>query len=208
MVNNFKMERYKVLFFDFDGVILDSVNIKTEAFAKLFEAYGDDVVKKVVDYHLRNKGVSRYDKFRYYYKNILGKSITDEISRELDDKMNTMVMKEMGKANFIKGILDFLNKYCNEKVSFVISATPQIEIKEIVRIRGLDKFFKEVKGSPKKKFEHIKELIYHHNYKENECVMFGDADNDLHAATKACIDFVGINFKWDGNWVKDFRDLT
>ena len=29
--------RYKALFFDFDGVLADSVKVKTEAFAKLFE---------------------------------------------------------------------------------------------------------------------------------------------------------------------------
>ena len=61
----------KRVFFDFDGVILDSVDVKTKAFGKMFEAYGSDVQKEVVQYHLENCGVSRFEKFRYYYENIL-----------------------------------------------------------------------------------------------------------------------------------------
>jgi beta-phosphoglucomutase-like phosphatase (HAD superfamily) len=32
--------RYQAIFFDFDGVILDSVHVKTEAFAAMFRKYG------------------------------------------------------------------------------------------------------------------------------------------------------------------------
>ena len=57
----------KAIFFDFDGVLVESVDIKTRAFSKLFEREGEDVVKKVIDYHIDNGGVSRYEKFRYIY---------------------------------------------------------------------------------------------------------------------------------------------
>ena len=40
--------------FDFDGVLVDSVNIKTEAFARLFDHEGPEVLEKVVAYHLEN----------------------------------------------------------------------------------------------------------------------------------------------------------
>ena len=39
---------YKAIIFDFDGVLVDSVNIKGLAFAKIYQSYGDDIVKKVV----------------------------------------------------------------------------------------------------------------------------------------------------------------
>ena len=48
--------------FDFDGVLVDSVDIKTNAFKALFMEYGDDVVRKVVKFHLQNGGVSRLEK--------------------------------------------------------------------------------------------------------------------------------------------------
>jgi len=42
--------------FDFDGVLVESVDVKTRAYARMFEEYGADIVSKVVDYHLTNGG--------------------------------------------------------------------------------------------------------------------------------------------------------
>ena len=50
----------KIIFFDFDGVIVESVDIKTKAFAMLFEHEGRDIANRVIDYHLKNSGVSRF----------------------------------------------------------------------------------------------------------------------------------------------------
>ena len=40
---------YKALFFDFDGVLADSVEVKTNAFAKLFEKFGSEIQAKVLE---------------------------------------------------------------------------------------------------------------------------------------------------------------
>ena len=32
--------------FDFDGVIADSVEVKTEAFSEIYRSYGDEIVRK------------------------------------------------------------------------------------------------------------------------------------------------------------------
>jgi len=42
---------YKALFFDFDGVLADSVEVKTDAFSKLFEKFGPEIQAKVVEHH-------------------------------------------------------------------------------------------------------------------------------------------------------------
>ena len=38
--------KYKYLFFDFDGVILDSINVKTEAFGQIYKAWVKEPLKK------------------------------------------------------------------------------------------------------------------------------------------------------------------
>ena len=58
----------KGVIFDFDGVICESVGIKTDGFAMLYEPYGKDVVDKVIKHHLVNGGVSRFEKLRLYHK--------------------------------------------------------------------------------------------------------------------------------------------
>ena len=60
------------IIFDFDGVLVESVEVKTRAFAALYEKYGEDVVAQVVEYHLHHGGVSRFDKFRHFQTHILG----------------------------------------------------------------------------------------------------------------------------------------
>jgi len=44
----------KAIIFDFDGVLVESVDIKTKAFAGLFEHEGDSIVRRVVAYHIKN----------------------------------------------------------------------------------------------------------------------------------------------------------
>ena len=51
--------KIKSLFFDFDGVIADSVGCKTDAFREIYLSFGEDVASKVVVHHLNNGGVSR-----------------------------------------------------------------------------------------------------------------------------------------------------
>ena len=58
----------KNIIFDYDGTIADSINIKTEAFAELYQPYGETIVNKVVEYHLKNGGTSRFDKIKFFHK--------------------------------------------------------------------------------------------------------------------------------------------
>ena len=58
----------KGIIFDFDGVIAKSVQVKTDAFVKLYKQYGSNFVKKVVEHHEANGGMSRYEKIKFYHK--------------------------------------------------------------------------------------------------------------------------------------------
>ena len=44
------MKQIDAIFFDFDGVILESMNIKGWAFEKLFEKYPEHI-EKIVEFH-------------------------------------------------------------------------------------------------------------------------------------------------------------
>lgn len=187
------IDNYKSFFFDFDGVIVDSVDIKTQAFGELFKDCGEEIVKKVVGYHLKNGGVSRYEKFKYYYKNIVNKEITSEIIDDLDKKYSRLVVEKIMEAPFIKGVMDFIRQL-NEigKECFIISATPQKEVKDIAKSRQIAGFFKEIVGSPETKKENLEYLLDKHSIDPDEAVYFGDARSDYEAARKNSVDFIGI----------------
>jgi len=63
------MKEIQAVFFDFDGVILESVDIKGWAFGKLFEKQHPEHVDEIVAFHHANNGMSRFEKFRNFYKN-------------------------------------------------------------------------------------------------------------------------------------------
>ena len=71
MVNDMKFSSYKSVIFDCDGVLLDSNQIKTDAFYQTVLPYGENIAKQFADYHKKNGGISRNKKFEYFLKNIV-----------------------------------------------------------------------------------------------------------------------------------------
>jgi beta-phosphoglucomutase len=59
------------LILDFDGVIVESIPLKTVAFSKIFSFAPPKHLDEIIAFHLENGGMSRYDKFRHIYANIL-----------------------------------------------------------------------------------------------------------------------------------------
>ena len=84
--------KWDAVFFDFDGVILDSVNVKTKAFAAMFQSYGPEIENAVVRYHLENGGVDRYEKFKYFYENFLDKHLTQNEMEKLSKQFSQLVV--------------------------------------------------------------------------------------------------------------------
>ena len=68
----------KVILFDFDGVILDSMPIRDYGFRKIFEKYPDELVENFIKYHRKNGGLSRFHKIEYFYKTLLKKDISEK----------------------------------------------------------------------------------------------------------------------------------
>lgn len=200
------------IFFDFDGVIVESVDIKTKAFVRLFERESEDVVKKVVEYHLTNTGVSRYEKFKYIYKEILNRALCDAEFQRLCDKFASLVLDAVVLAPYVKGAKEFLGNFVSKYRFFVVTATPQEEIEEIIRRRAINHFFKAVYGTPTKKSDAVREIMDRWSIKPDNALYIGDAMSDYIAARDNSIHFVArINnnrflFK-DIDCVK-IRDLT
>jgi HAD superfamily hydrolase (TIGR01549 family) len=185
--------RYQAVFFDFDGVILDSVGVKTDAFAAMFRSYGPEVEKAVVDYHLAHGGVSRFEKFKYYYKELLGRNIDEEELKRLGQQFNELVLEKVLASPFIPGALETLKELKEKGVpAFVVSGTPDDEIKLIVEKRGLEGYFIEVHGSPRTKSEIVADILQRHGYPAKTCLFIGDAMTDYEAAKETGVAFRGI----------------
>jgi len=180
-----------VIIFDFDGVLAESVEVKTRAFATLYEDYGPEIVQAVVDFHLRNGGMSRYEKFRYYHHELLGKELSLEEEKNLAKEFSKLVYEGVINAPMVAGALEFLEEHRTIHEMHVASGTPQSEMQRIVKKRGLSDFFVSVHGSPRSKTEIIMDILAKHGYLPENVLMVGDALSDYKGAIESGVHFVG-----------------
>ncbi|MGL1862837.1 MAG: HAD hydrolase-like protein [Pseudodesulfovibrio sp.] len=178
--------------FDFDGVLADSVEVKTQAFAELYEPYGSEVVSLVMEHHRNFGGMTRAEKFIHYHKFFLEEDLDRTGLDEMCARFSGLVKDNVTACAEIPGASVFLTRHCNDVLCFIDSATPGEELREIVSRRGLSKYFIEVLGSEQSKTENLQSLIDRHGLDTASCLFFGDAASDWKAATACGVPFVGI----------------
>ncbi len=177
--------------FDFDGVLVESVDIKTRAYACLFEDEGPEVVQQVIDYHLAHSGVSRFEKFRTIHSDILKQELNDKRFRFLCDRFSRIVVDAVIAAPWVAGAREFLERNFRKYRMFVVSGTPESELQEIVECRGMMRFFEAVRGSPKDKVTLLAEVENDLSLVREKTVYVGDAKTDWNAAQA-----LGLTFLW------------
>ncbi|WP_111683188.1 HAD family hydrolase [Winogradskyella tangerina] len=180
---------FKNIFFDFDGVIAESVDVKTEAFREMYLPYGEKIADKVVDHHIHNGGVSRYEKFKIYHKQFLNQDISQDQLNDLAQTFSKLVLEKVINAEEVVGCSNFLDKYSTRLNFWIITGTPTVEIEQIVEKRGIENHFKALCGSPKNKRYWTEYIIKENNLKRHETLFLGDATTDYDAA-----DFSNIHF--------------
>ena len=180
----------RIIFFDFDGVLVESVDIKTKAFAKIFENEGKKTVQKIIEHHLNNTGVSRFEKFKYIYHNLLQKELTEEESRRLCRIFSDEVVARVVEAPYVPGAKDFLDAYAHSHFLYLLSATPQEEIEEIVRRRAMSSYFKGIYGAPQDKAKMVRGILKKNDSSPREAVYVGDSLSDYRAAQENAVHFI------------------
>lgn len=196
--------RIKNVFFDFDGVLAESVHVKTQAYYDMYIPFGDDIARKVVEHHRANGGMSRFEKFRIYHSEYLGESIDDKKVNELAEKYSKLVVHKVINSPEIHGASYFLNKYKNELKYWIITGTPTNEIEEITAKRNIRKYYIELCGSPTKKWEWTEYLIGKYGLNRNETLFLGDAMSDFKAAEISKLHFALRHYKETFELFKDY----
>ena len=178
------------IIFDFDGVVLESLNVKKNAFKKLYEPYGSDISKRVVEHHLENGGVSRFDKIKIYHNIFLGEDIDEKKIQKIAQKFSEMVVNEIMKVPFVDGAKQFFEDNYKRYLMFISSATPTNELNFICKQRKIAKYFQGIFGSPDSKSKHISSIITNYSLNNREIVFIGDSYSDLDVANTHNLTFI------------------
>ena len=191
---------FQAIIFDFDGVVAESGKIKTQAFADLYRDYGEDIVSKVVTFHVQNGGLSRYHKFRYYQQHYLAKPpLTQDEEKALDIRFSELVVEAVIAADAVPGANELIQQQAKRIPLFVASGTPEVELKVIVEKRGLSPYFKDVRGAPTQKQTLVSEIVSQYQLIPANTLMIGDALIDYESADTNGLAFLGRVFPGDEN---------
>lgn len=184
----------KNIIFDFDGVVLDSIPIKTEAYRILFRDYDELVVSELIKYHELNGGVSRYKKIEYFFSKLLKQEISEKSILKLANDYSLLTKEELTKPKYlIEDTISFIKKNYQNYNLHVASGADEDDLKYICNSLKISKYFLTINGSPMIKSEIVKKIIGSNNYSIDETILIGDSINDFEAAKNNEIVFFAYN---------------
>lgn len=186
------MTLYKTMIFDCDGVLLNSNFLKSEAFYKVAEEFGNAAAVELVEYHKKNGGISRNEKFKYFLEHILRTSKEHSRVQELVNSYGSHVFQGLLNSEVCDG-LDQLKRETAGSRWLVVSGGNQKEIEKVFKAKGICKFFDGgIFGNPRSKDEIFQELISNNAF-ETPAVYLGDSRYDHEVAARYGIDFVFVH---------------
>ena len=185
------MSRFAALALDFDGVVVESVELKNRAFGELFRESHPDKVEDVVAFQIEHVGLSRYDKFPRIYEEVLGEPFPDGESERLDRRLNELVFEGVTACPFVPGARELIERASRVMPVYVASATPGDEVRSLVEARGLAAFVRATYGSPAKKADHLVRVAAELGVEPDRVLFVGDSESDLKAARASGVTFVG-----------------
>lgn len=135
----------KNIIFDFDGAILDSVPIKTEAYKKLFQEFPSEKVEQLVGYHIQNSGISRYIKVKYFFEEILFQSITEDEILKYANRYSELTKEELTNPKYmIDDAVSFIKQNYQKNNMHITSGADENDLKYICTLRSFnDTYFRK-----------------------------------------------------------------
>jgi phosphoglycolate phosphatase-like HAD superfamily hydrolase len=179
------------IIFDFDGVIVESADIKTRAFEALYVEHGAQVVEAALAHHKANGGISRRQKIRHVHRAHLGQTLDRPALDALCARFSDLVEDAVANCEWVPGAREFLDSQHGRLPMFVCSGTPHEELLRIVARRGIEDRFERIFGSPPEKPPTIRDILREGGWQACQVLFVGDAMTDYRAAQETGVRFVG-----------------
>jgi phosphoglycolate phosphatase-like HAD superfamily hydrolase len=179
--------------FDFDGVICDSVGIKENMLATML-CHEFDLENYLT--YLRNKrGESRLIKVTNLLSELGHELSENELAHFLHvygvEITNKIAQREFSISLIMRRLLNILEKQQRLKI---ISAAPREEIILILEANNIEVASANIMGNENAKADHMDRLL--HGYEAQDCVYIGDTFKDQKIALERGLNFIGfVKFK-------------
>ena len=177
--------------FDFDGTLIDSNQLKYDAYFRLFPA--DDRHARII----RAVLFEIFEQSRYIILEevlrrlgVREKSHLKEKVKNLAMRYNQIVIAEAKTCTEKAGAEDALKKFAPTHGLYVSSTTPDASLKEIIRFRRWDGYFSAVFGYPHEKPETLRRIIALEKLKSEQVIVVGDGESET-SSSKSWTRWIG-----------------
>lgn len=185
---------FSAYIFDFDGVILDAISVRTKAFSHIFRDHPKKAVDEFNKYHLATGGVSRFVKIRYFYEQILKQELDKETEKKLLAEFAQFVRNKLYNQDLlIADTMMFIEHLPPNLSLFIASGSEQSELIALCEYLGINTFFTKIVGSPAPKAQNIATLLQEFFLNASDTVFIGDSRSDYEAAQANNVAFYGYN---------------
>lgn len=103
------LARARILFWDFDGVIKESLEVKGQAFTLLFPDSPPGLRERILTHHAAHGGVSRWEKIPIYLK-WNGVEVTSEKIQIYASRFASLVKEGVLQCDWVPGVREYLKK--------------------------------------------------------------------------------------------------
>ncbi len=183
---------FSLLALDCDGVIVDSMDVKTEAMRRVGEAFGRELCDRLVMFHQIEGGISRFEKFRWLIREAYGREITDAEMADLSARFVSALDNALEHCAFVPGLEDLLEDWHARVPIVVCSGAPQQELEALLRAKGIARYFTRIGGYPPAKTTLLGDILRETGVAGASAVMVGDTITDARAAEENGTLFYGI----------------
>lgn len=186
------LKQFDIIFWDFDGVIKKSNQIKIDAFADVFSDSNN--LENIIQHHIENQGLSRFEKIPLYLK-MSNKTTSQKKIKEYLSLFSKNLIRSVVSSDWVEGV-NVAISFLNDKKNIIVTGTPEDEIQVILKELKISQYFNEIYGAPKKKTKVIEEYLLKKTSKR-KAIMIGDSSEDLFAAQNNNIEFMLIRNKFN-----------
>lgn len=183
------MRKLRVLVLDFDGVVIESNAVKTEAFRDVFARFPEHC-EAMMAYHKSHVSVTRFAKFDQLLER-LGRPGDMTLRAEIAADFSRRTLERMMTVPFVPGAEAFLLEMTARLPVYLASVTPAEDLEVILDQRGLHGCFRDTYGCPPwTKPGALRDVLRREKCFPHDALLLGDSAGDQHAAAESGLEFL------------------
>ena len=179
------------IFFDVDGVLLDSMELKASCFVDALAAYCDDP-ESIKNFHYEHAGLNSSVKLRKMWSELLGNPVDEAKVREIEFDFAHRLSERLNEIRVYPDThyaLEFWSRRC---LIFAVSAMPHQELETLLLTSRIAPYFEAYLGYPPSKEATLRRELSARHLQPQSCVLVGDSDADRDAAESVGLMFIRV----------------